>query len=97
MVVNCLTHGDGEILALEKPFGMMERTQDLLKKCVACLAQGECVLAHCKHGIHRTGSFITVLLGMLLMMSVRSTTSLTSTMPTWPEIFERAWELGGPT
>ena len=87
LVVNCLTHGTerDELLAVEYPRGRMERTQHFLKKSVAHMARGGSELVHCRHGIHRTGSFITLLLSMLLMMSFRSVLSLTSTMPTWTE------------
>ena len=77
---------------MKNPSGWMERTQHFLKKCVAHMARGESVLVHCKHGIRRTGSFITLLLSMLLMMSFRSVMSLTSTMPTWTETIKIAWE-----
>ena len=99
LVINCLKEGDGEILAMEEWDGMMERTQNLLKKCAGCLAGGGRVLVHCKHGIHRTGSFVTLLLAMLLMMSSRSSTSSpssstssTSTTLSWDHAFERAWD-----
>ena len=92
LVVNCLTHGHGEILAIEEEDDRrMERTERLLKLSAALLAQGQCVLVHCKHGIHRTGSFITLLLAMLLMMSLKASMSLTSTTPTWEFVFEVAW------
>ena len=47
---------------------------------------------HSEHGIRRTGSFITLLLSMLLMMPFRSVMSLAPTMPTWMDTFKVAWE-----
>jgi len=92
LVINCLTHGDGHILAIEVEEGRIERTQHLLKLCVASLAQGQGVLVHCKHGIHRTGSFITLLVTMLLVMSMRCSMSMTDMMPSWESSFNVAWE-----
>ena len=93
LIINCLTEGRGELLALETEDGRMERTQRSLQMCARCLWKGGRVLVHCRHGIHRTGSFTTLLLAMLLMMSSRSMTlSLTSPRPSWAEMFERAWE-----
>ena len=93
VIINCLMEGRGELLALEREDGRMERTQRALQMCARCLWVGGRVLVHCKHGIHRTGSFITLLLAMLLMMSTRSMpSSSTSQRPSWSETFELAWQ-----
>ena len=56
LVINCLTHGDGEVLAIEEPEGRLTRLQYCMKLVAKALVDGRNVLVHCKHGVHRNQS-----------------------------------------
>ena len=52
-IINCLTGGSGKALAIEEPLGRLTRLQESMKDVATSLVNGENVLVHCKHGIHR--------------------------------------------
>ena len=53
VVINCLRHGEPRVLALEEPEGLMTRLQAAVKDVARAMVEGQNVLVHCQHGIHR--------------------------------------------
>ena len=69
--VNCLgsrKHNRAGIalhVDMDSPSGLFWRMCDALPKVLIAMSQGKDVLVHCAPGVHRTGSFITLLFALV--------------------------------
>ena len=69
LVIHCLNTGQGKIVGLNSNDGRyMDRVEIALPRVAFALARGKNILVHCAHGVHRSGSFVVLLLALILRL-----------------------------
>ena len=69
LVINCLNSGQGEIIGTNSNDGRyMDRVEIALPRVAFALALAKNILVHCTHGVHRSGSFVILLLALILRL-----------------------------
>ena len=66
-----------------------ERVETCVRKIGESLGRGEAILIHCAHGIHRSGSFVVLILA--LFITLHDIYEDISPHTEWPHALEKAW------
>ena len=61
-------HAGGEILNMDDVDGLRGRVETCLGLVGEAIGKGDNILVHCKHGIHRSGSFVVLVLALFLVL-----------------------------
>ena len=94
LTINALARGGGVILDMDNrrqpAESFRERVETCVRKIGESLGRGEAILIHCAHGIHRSGSFMVLILALFITLhdiyeGINSHTE-------WPHALEKAWE-----
>ena len=71
LVVHAVHEGD-EILNMDSADGLPERVEHCLSLVVLAVheaaGKGDDILVHCRHGIHRSGSFVVLVLALFILL-----------------------------
>ena len=64
----CSAHAGGEILNMDSMDGLRGRVETCLGLVGEAIGKGDNILVHCRHGIHRSGSFVVLVLALFLVL-----------------------------
>ena len=79
----------GEILNMDTTDGLRERVEHCVGLVGESIGKGECILIHCKHGIHRSGSFMVLVLALIITLNDIYNGGEPHTE--WLDAIEQAW------
>ena len=84
-----VAHEGGEVLNMNLEHGRRERVETCLGLVGEAFGRGEAILVHCRHGIHRSGSFIVLVLALFILL--HEIYNGISPHSEWCDALEQAW------
>ena len=90
LVIKCLNSGQGEIIGMNSNDGRyMDRVEVALPRVAFALARGKNILVCCAHGVHRSGTFVILVLASILRLRFLGEVS-----PGWTFVYAQSWSYG---